>query len=105
MSSKSQLLADSFAWFGNVSTSVAIIFVNKVLMNVSGYGFRYGARARAPNKVPAPEDLSLLSIAEHYRAAGVLCPCACDAARSPAANLCAASINWLRHRSSVVITA
>ena len=44
MNAKSQLMADSLAWFGNVSTSVAIIFVNKVLMNVSGFGFRYGAR-------------------------------------------------------------
>ena len=36
--------ADLLAWAGNVSTSVAIIFINKVLMNTSsGYGFRYGA--------------------------------------------------------------
>ena len=45
MNSKSQLAADGAAWLGNVSTSVAIIFVNKVLMNVSGYGFRYGAQS------------------------------------------------------------
>jgi solute carrier family 35 protein E3 len=38
---KSRLLADGFAWFGNVSTSVAIIFVNKILMSSTGYGFRY----------------------------------------------------------------
>ena len=47
MNGKSQLMTDSLAWLGNVSTSVAIIFVNKVLMNVSGFGFRYGARDSA----------------------------------------------------------
>ena len=46
--SRSQLIADGAAWFGNVSTSVAIIFVNKVLMNTSGYGFRYGAGLLGP---------------------------------------------------------
>ena len=54
MAGKSQLAADSLAWLGNVSTSVAIIFVNKVLMNVSGFGFRYGARPLAS----APKPLS-----------------------------------------------
>ena len=48
MSGKSQLIADGAAWFGNVSTSVAIIFVNKVLMNTTGYGFRYGAGLLGP---------------------------------------------------------
>lgn len=33
---------DIAAWFGNVSSSVLIIFVNKVLMSRTGYGFRYG---------------------------------------------------------------
>ncbi len=54
MNGKSQLAADSLAWLGNVSTSVAIIFVNKVLMNVSGFGFRYGARPTACRKAQAP---------------------------------------------------
>ena len=30
-------------WAGNVSTSVAIVFINKLLMNADGYGFKYGA--------------------------------------------------------------
>ena len=38
-----QLAGDVAAWAGNVSTSVAIVFVNKILMNASGYGFKYGA--------------------------------------------------------------
>ena len=38
-----RLLFDAAAWSGNVGTSVLIIFVNKVLMNKSGYGFFYGA--------------------------------------------------------------
>lgn len=33
---------DVSAWAGNVSTSVLIIFINKVLMSKTGYGFRYG---------------------------------------------------------------
>ncbi len=39
-----QLVGDISAWAGNVSTSVAIVFVNKILMNATGYGFKYGAR-------------------------------------------------------------
>lgn len=35
-------LMDAVAWGGNVSTSVAIIFINKILMSSTGYGFRYG---------------------------------------------------------------
>lgn len=31
---RTKLLADAAAWAGNVSTSVAIVFVNKLLMNV-----------------------------------------------------------------------
>lgn len=38
------LVGDVSAWAGNVSTSVAIVFVNKILMNATGYGFKYGAR-------------------------------------------------------------
>jgi hypothetical protein len=39
---KSRLLFDATAWISNVGTSCAIIFVNKILMNRSGYGFIYG---------------------------------------------------------------
>lgn len=38
---------DAVAWGGNVSTSVAIIFINKILMSSTGYGFRYGETAAA----------------------------------------------------------
>lgn len=39
-----QNLADLTAWFGNVSTSVLIVFVNKLVMKVGGgYGFHFGA--------------------------------------------------------------
>jgi solute carrier family 35 protein E3 len=35
---------DGCAWFFNVSTSVLIVFVNKVLMDPKkGYGFTFGA--------------------------------------------------------------
>ena len=37
-----KLLLDGVAWLGNVSSSVFIIFVNKILMSTTGYGFRYG---------------------------------------------------------------
>lgn len=37
-----KILMDVSAWAGNVSTSVLIIFINKVLMSKTGYGFRYG---------------------------------------------------------------
>ena len=37
-----RLVMDLLAWAGNVSSSVLIIFVNKVLMNTTGYGFQYG---------------------------------------------------------------
>lgn len=37
-----KLVMDMVAWAGNVSSSVMIIFVNKILMNTTGYGFKYG---------------------------------------------------------------
>lgn len=37
-----KLLLDGVAWLGNVSSSVFIIFVNKILMSTTGYAFRYG---------------------------------------------------------------
>ena len=42
-----QLVGDVSAWAGNVATSVAIVFVNKILMNATGYGFKYGEQARS----------------------------------------------------------
>lgn len=34
---------DGFAWFLNVSTSVVIVFVNKVLLDArTGHGFAFG---------------------------------------------------------------
>ena len=39
---KQKLAMDMLAWAGNVSSSVMIIFVNKVLMSASGYDFQYG---------------------------------------------------------------
>ena len=57
MPEANKLVVDGVAWLGNVSTSVAIIFINKVLMARSGYGFVYGmaccraaARARWQRK-------------------------------------------------------
>ncbi|KAK9863495.1 hypothetical protein WJX84_012193 [Apatococcus fuscideae] len=41
MPEANKLVVDGVAWLGNVSTSVAIIFINKVLMARSGYGFVY----------------------------------------------------------------
>lgn len=38
---ESKLLMDSFAWLLNVSTSVLIVFVNKLLMHKNGYGFSF----------------------------------------------------------------
>ena len=40
--SEHKLFLDGVAWLGNVSSSVFIIFVNKILMSTTGYGFRYG---------------------------------------------------------------
>ena len=37
-----KILMDVSAWAGNVSTSVLIIFINKILMSRTGYGFQYG---------------------------------------------------------------
>ena len=45
MAKSSKLVADLGAWAGNVSSSVFIVFVNKVVMKpfeAGGYGFRYG---------------------------------------------------------------
>lgn len=42
MKQQSKLAGDLVAWGGNVSTSVLIVFINKVLMKTTGYGFHYG---------------------------------------------------------------
>ena len=45
---KEKELYDVIAWFGNVSSSVLLIYSNKVLMSGSvGYGFRFGKALRA----------------------------------------------------------
>jgi hypothetical protein len=38
-----KLAQDAFAWMFNVSTSVVIVFVNKILMGKAGYMFNFGA--------------------------------------------------------------
>lgn len=40
---KNKMLGDVLSWAGNVSTSVLIVFVNKIVMKTTGYGFHYGA--------------------------------------------------------------
>lgn len=46
---------DAFAWFMNVSTSVLIVFVNKVLMSPSkGYGFTFGEQQPGDWAAPRP---------------------------------------------------
>lgn len=42
VASDSKVYLDLAAWAGNVSTSVLIVFVNKVLMSARGYGFHFG---------------------------------------------------------------
>ena len=42
-----QLALSAFAWIFNVSTSVTIVFINKVLMGSTGYAFNFGAFQRA----------------------------------------------------------
>ena len=37
-----KIVLDLVAWASNVSSSVLIIFVNKILMQATGYGFKYG---------------------------------------------------------------
>ena len=46
-------LRDGIAWGGNISTAVGIIFVNKVLMRASGYGFHFGAHVHGRHSVTA----------------------------------------------------
>ena len=38
-----QVVYTMLAWVSNVSTSVVIVFVNKVLMGRQGYAFNFGA--------------------------------------------------------------
>ena len=38
---------DVAAWFSNVSTSVLIVFVNKLLMKSTGYGFHFATTLTA----------------------------------------------------------
>ena len=40
--SDKRLVADGATWLFNVSSSVAIVFVNKILMGKAGYMFNFG---------------------------------------------------------------
>ena len=42
MAQSNKLVLDGAAWASNVLSSVFIIFINKVLMSKTGYGFQYG---------------------------------------------------------------
>jgi hypothetical protein len=44
--STSHAVADTFAWLLNVSSSVLIVFVNKVLLDAHSYAFTFGAPQR-----------------------------------------------------------
>lgn len=49
-----KLAYDGLAWFLNVSTSVLIVFVNKLLMDPKkGYGFKFGELPREPAVGPS----------------------------------------------------
>lgn len=66
---RAKLAADGFAWFGNVSTSVCIIFVNKVLMSSTGYGFRYGEPIFSnPSQVTSCLDCAMMQCRRGLRA-------------------------------------
>ena len=60
-----KIVMDMLAWAGNVSSSVLIIFVNKVLMNRTGYGFKYGEwpqKAYNPMVTAVPQSLGCLAL-------------------------------------------
>lgn len=44
---KNKMLGDVLSWAGNVSTSVLIVFVNKIVMKTTGYGFHYATTLTA----------------------------------------------------------
>lgn len=57
---ESRMASDLFAWFLNVSTSVMIVFVNKVLMDNSwGYRFTFGEMAPSALTTRQPSASSL----------------------------------------------
>lgn len=71
---RSKMLADIGAWAGNVSTSVFIVFVNKLLMKTFGYHFattlvsamvgaRGGGRWRAARPAALPPTATCRSLA------------------------------------------
>lgn len=52
---RAKLLSDIGAWAGNVSTSVFIVFINKLLMQTFGYHFATTlVRALGGGVVPSP---------------------------------------------------
>jgi hypothetical protein len=42
MALSSKMIADGGVWAFNSSSAVGIIFINKILMSSSGYGFQFG---------------------------------------------------------------
>jgi hypothetical protein len=66
--------ADAGAWFGNVATSVLIVFVNKMLMSSTGYKFQFGELASVINefsRLYSATRLSLTCLLAH-------CWCCCS---------------------------
>ena len=64
-----RLAADGFAWVMNVSTSVLIVFVNKVLMDrKSGYKFCFGESLLVARALPPLCLLVAAALAAHFTA-------------------------------------
>lgn len=64
---RQKLVGDLTGWVGNVSTSVLIVFVNKILMKPgTGYGFQFGtlphsamdAESMGPARALPPPEIS-----------------------------------------------
>lgn len=69
---RSKLLADVGAWAGNVSTSVFIVFINKLLMKTFGYHFattlvRRHCRRRLPAATAPPQLFTRRRAAASHR--------------------------------------
>lgn len=64
---------NAFAWIFNVSTSIVIVFVNKILMGANGYMFNFGApHARSLCAAMMPSMIRLTDVHQGQRVLKVL---------------------------------
>eukprot|EP00892_Ulva_mutabilis_P000291 jgi/Ulvmu1/10262/UM060_0063.1 len=82
-----------FAWLFNVSTSIAIVFVNKVLMGANGYMFNFAVTLCALHFISCSVGLTVMKMLGLTQSSGKTIPWSDRIMFAVAANISIASLN------------